>query len=375
MPSAWRERGSGGSRPGSSRNSRRASRGSVSGTWPRLLVQPGCRPWRNCGPSRRDQGKSVDRSVVNCRNLRGLQYARIGIELERVTRFELATSTLGRLHSTTELHPHRHRIVFNEPTQSRLVTDLLPVACHSAGRYRPHGTGSVFYDEDRRHWTAQINLGRGPGREKASQAASLFRTEADAKRAAAQAIKDHVSGIDLVESGQRFGDFCVRWLSDLEGSDSVAPGTFDKYRRIVKHHLSGLASSTVKDLATPTGVGHARAHHARRLYRYDTGGSGSCRTVNRRDAVANARAEPDRKPLMRIAPTARKPRGPRRKHAPNLKGDYLTIPEVGTMLGISRAQAYELVHRPGFPLITALGPKLLRVNQIRLDEWLERQRK
>ena len=50
---------------------------------------------------------------------------------------------------------------------------------------------------------------------------------------------------------------------------------------------------------------------------------------------------------------------------------FLSVPEVGDMLCISRSGAYALVHTPGFPL-TKLGKRLI-VNRDDLMEWLKTQ--
>lgn len=50
---------------------------------------------------------------------------------------------------------------------------------------------------------------------------------------------------------------------------------------------------------------------------------------------------------------------------------FLTIEEVGWLLGVSRAGAYSVAHSEGFPLIR-LGKRMV-VSRDALFEWLEKQ--
>ena len=50
---------------------------------------------------------------------------------------------------------------------------------------------------------------------------------------------------------------------------------------------------------------------------------------------------------------------------------FLTIEEMGWLLGVSRAGAYQVAHSEGFPLIR-LGKRMV-VSRDALFEWLDRQ--
>ena len=51
----------------------------------------------------------------------------------------------------------------------------------------------------------------------------------------------------------------------------------------------------------------------------------------------------------------------------------LTVwPDLGTMFGISRTKAYQLVKEPGFPALR-LGPKRIVIPEDKLLHWLEHQ--
>lgn len=50
---------------------------------------------------------------------------------------------------------------------------------------------------------------------------------------------------------------------------------------------------------------------------------------------------------------------------------YLSIPEVGCILRISRSKSYKLARREGFPLTTL--DKRMVVDKDKLREWLDNQ--
>src|SRR6202011_3092024 len=76
-------------------------------------------------------------------------------DMERVTRLELATSSLARRCSTTELHPHVERVEImaqrahsatvnsGEWQSGRLMQDSLPLLQHSIILFLLHGTNSA----------------------------------------------------------------------------------------------------------------------------------------------------------------------------------------------------------------------------------------
>jgi excisionase family DNA binding protein len=59
-------------------------------------------------------------------------------------------------------------------------------------------------------------------------------------------------------------------------------------------------------------------------------------------------------------------------HALGPKRGLMTVGEVSEFLNVSRAQAYLIVRADSFPLIE-LGPRLLRVDPSKLEQWLEQK--
>ncbi|MCL6610096.1 MAG: helix-turn-helix domain-containing protein [Peptococcaceae bacterium] len=62
------------------------------------------------------------------------------------------------------------------------------------------------------------------------------------------------------------------------------------------------------------------------------------------------------------------------KHAEEHQNrEFLTVEAFQRMLGISRAKAYETIHKPGFPVLR-LG-RAVRIPRQALMQWIEKQTK
>lgn len=144
-------------------------------------------------------------------------------------------------------------------------------------RHREKGSGSVFWNEARQRWCAEVIVGRHPqtGKPKKRRISDRNKTNAVRKLRKLQASLD--DGTYKESTHETVAEFMTRWLNDY-AKISIRPSTYTLYESLVKHHINRhIGKNKLRDLKTS----HIQALLARLLKegRVDKKGGLSAKTV------------------------------------------------------------------------------------------------
>jgi integrase len=113
--------------------------------------------------------------------------------------------------------------------------------------HRSHGDGGLYYDNDRKRWTAEITIGYGPnGKRIVRKARSATKTAA--QRKLKEMLRDHEDGLAVGPQNFTVGNAVRDWLEfGLTGRD---PGTANKCRILAnKHIIPELGARKLRELS------------------------------------------------------------------------------------------------------------------------------
>ncbi len=114
---------------------------------------------------------------------------------------------------------------------------------------RASGDGSIWFDDQRNRWRAQLDIGRGPdGRRRFRRASGRSKSEVAAKLREMRAEFDR-SGV-VARADLTFGDLLDSWVESLPGK--VADTTIRNRRGIIELHLRPGLGSTPAGKITPS---------------------------------------------------------------------------------------------------------------------------
>lgn len=120
------------------------------------------------------------------------------------------------------------------------------------GRKRGHGEGSIYQRAGDGRWVGQITV---PGA-KPKYAYGKTRREVAAKLAAG--LRDVQQGLPLPSGRQTLGQFMERWLED-SARPTVAPATYDSYRRMIARHIAPALGKVTLDKLSPQHIQRLQA--------------------------------------------------------------------------------------------------------------------
>jgi len=118
---------------------------------------------------------------------------------------------------------------------------------------RPHGDGSIFWDQRRRRWVGIYTAGRDSTGSRIRRKVNA-RTKTEARRRLRALQREAVDGQPAPNGAVRLGAFLDRWLDEVVPLRVFSPNTIDNYRWAVNQHIKpALGTRRLRDL-TPDDV-------------------------------------------------------------------------------------------------------------------------
>lgn len=102
---------------------------------------------------------------------------------------------------------------------------------------RSRGSGSVYYDEAKDRYVAQVQIGYFPGTRRARFSRKFFKTKTEAVKAAVEMQAKADKGQILPASGLTLGRYLDEWL-ETSIKNKRAPKTYSLYRWLVTDHIN-----------------------------------------------------------------------------------------------------------------------------------------